>query len=744
MYISAEDRQYIENKYHRQDEAFNPFSRFAYHGGSYDPTTGLDDDEMHAALMKLADETRGLPHAHAKALGFAYVLDHARIDVSPHDWFFGLYNWARPLSEPFIYRWNNEVFGAMPEVSRIRRDYDRSGTAELWLDTEHVVPYWVDILDLGFPGLLARAEAYRKKRGTLTEREEGFFESIRIEYEAILRLLERLAAFADTHPSGKSARIASSLRSIKNGAPQNTLEALMVMYTYHICSESVDNFQVRSLGNGLDRSLWRFWKRDLETGRFTKEELCSFLAYFILQYSAIGNYSGQPFYLCGTDFDEVTDISELTMEILAVYDSLDLYNPKVQVKIDDKTNPAIVYKVLDMIRRGHSSFVFCCVPGIEKALMSCYGVTAEEARNCDISGCNEMHIRGGEACMISALPNAAKAVTYVFTNGVDTVTGLRLGIETGDVADMRTFDDFYAAFIAQFTHILDTILDTARQYEQYVDVINPSVMLSATVERSLEKAVDAYGWGVKYPTSSMLLCSFATAVDSVLAVKELVFEKHVTTLCELRDALAHNWEGYEPLREAALHADKKYGCGNPEADMYADAIFRWFACHVTGQKNSRGSVYKVGVPSTRHFITQGKLTEATPDGRKMGEECSKNAAPVIGMERNGVTGMIRSALSTQPWMFSEAYVLDVMLHPSAVSGEDGLRAMKGLVDMYMKNGGISIQFNIFSADMLRDAQAHPEKYQNLQVRVSGWNVLWNNMSREEQDAYIRRAESLGG
>ena len=104
--------------------------------------------------------------------------------------------------------------------------------------------------------------------------------------------------------------------------------------------------------------------------------------------------------------------------------------------------------------------------------------------------------------------------------------------------------------------------------------------------------------------------------------------------------------------------------------------------------------------------------------------------------------MLRSALSTQPWLFSEAYVLDVMLHPSAVSGSDGLEAMKALVDTYMKNDGISIQFNVFSPEMLLDAQENPAKYKNLQVRVSGWNVLWNDLSREEQDAYIRRASSL--
>ncbi len=744
-YISDVDRKYIENKYHPLDGSFDPLNRFAgYHGYEFDPATGLDDAKMAAALEKLYAETLGEDHALIKAKAFAFVLDNARIDASENDYFFGLYNWGRPLGKTFISRWYNEVFDSMPEVKQLMKTYRVSGTAEMCLDTDHSVPYWVDILGLGFRGLLERSENYRNKRAELTPKQDAFFESIRIEYEAILRFIDRIADYTDTHAGEKAEFVARSLRNIHDGAPKNIFEAILTMYTYHICSESVDHYQARSLGNGLDRSLYSFYKRDLENGTFTRDEIKKFLAYLFMQYYAIGNYWGQPFYLCGTDFDGTTDISDFTLDILDVYDSLDIHNPKIQIKIDHNTNPKIIYRVLDMIRSGHNSFVFCCVPGITKSIMSCYGATEEEARNCDISGCNEQHLCGKETSMSNAYPNMAKAITYVFFDGLDTLTGEKLGIETGDVKDFKTFDEFYEAFLKQLDHILSTVLDTTRKYEKYVSEISPSVMFSATIESSLEKAKDAYGFGVKYPTTNVMPCSFATAVDSLLAVKELVFEKKITTLAELKLALENNWKGYESLRHEALKVKKKYGNGDTDADLYADAIFRHFSMFFIGQNNSRGSVYKVGVPSTRHFISQGKRTEATPDGRRMGEECSKNVAPVIGMERNGVTAMVRSALSLEPWLFSESFVLDVMLHPSAVSGEEGLQAMKALLDMYMKNGGISIQFNVFNADTLRDAQEHPEKYKNLQVRVSGWNVLWNDMSREEQEAYIIRAESIGG
>lgn len=739
--IPSEDRAYIENKYLSQFNDINSDKESL----SYDESTGLDKKEMSKRLEALYEKTKELPHSEAKARAFAFVLDNARIDVSPNDYFFGFYNWNRPLEEPFISRWNDEVFDSMPDVKKVMADYRDSATGNLILDTDHVVPNWVDIMPLGFPGLLARSEEYRRKLSDereLSSEENAFFESIKIEYEAIIRLISRIRDFALSHSCEKTELIEKSLCNISKEPPKNMFEALLLMYTYFMCAEFVDQFQVRSLGNGLDRTLYKFYKSDIENGIFTREEIKTFLAYFMLQFSSMGNYFGQPFYLCGTDFDNKTDISEFTLDILEVYEELKLYNPKIQIKIDYNTNPKIIRKVLELIRAGQSSFVFCCVPGMIKSLMSCYGVTEDEARNCDISGCNEMHIRGGEACMISGYPNMAKAIVYVLTNGVDTVTGKQLGLKTGNVEDFSSFDEVYAAFMKQFKNIVDTMVATASRYDKYVGTITPSVMLSATVPDSLKKAVDAYAFGVKYPTSTLFLCSFATAVDSLLAIKELVFEEKVTTLSEMRDAILNNWEGYDDLRMKALTAKHKYGNDDKEADALASALYKWYSIYLTGRKNGRGGVYKAGVPSTLHFLYYGDGTEATPDGRRRGEECSKNVAPVIGMERRGILPMIRSAIKLDPTLFSEAFVIDAMLHPSAVSGEDGLNALEGILMNYMKNDGISIQFNIFSPETLLDAQKNPDKYKNLQVRVSGWNVLWNNMTKKEQDAYILRSKSF--
>jgi formate C-acetyltransferase len=227
-----------------------------------------------------------------------------------------------------------------------------------------------------------------------------------------------------------------------------------------------------------------------------------------------------------------------------------------------------------------------------------------------------------------------------------------------------------------------------------------------------------------------------------MAIKEFVFDKKEITLSELAKVLEANWKGYEKLQIKIKKSPHKYGNNDAVADTYASAMSSYFANKVNNVPNGRGGVYKAIFHSARAFINQGEKTGALPDGRLKGEELSKNASPVVGMDKNGITALIESATNLIPSDYHESFCVDVMLHPSAVDGENGFDVFKGVLMTYLNKGGQSIQFNIFNTDTLRDAQKNPGKYQNLQVRVCGWNTLWNNMSKKEQDAYILRAENV--
>lgn len=740
-----QDREFIERKYHDPDAEFDPYSRMKYHGEGYDEDSGLDDAGILNGLAALKPQLEGLPHPVAKAKAIAYVLENERLYVNEHDWFVGFYSLNRLADSVTFSVWRDAIQGELdPKLHEIDHDFNESGAVAIWPDYDHVVPDWDSLMKLGFPGILDRAREYRKERekaAGLTKEQEAYFDGIELEYTAILNAIDRLYRLALQKKHDKAERIAQCLKHLHDGAPTDIYEAMQLMFLFFIISESIDHYQVRSLGNGLDHTLYPFYKRDLENGTYTREEIRGYLAYFLMQWAAIGNYWGQPFYLGGSNADGSTRINELSQDILEVYDELGIYNPKIQIKYNRNIPENFLRRVLDMIRRGQNCFVFCCEPGMIKAVMS-YGATYEEGLEMDIRGCYETGVRANEVCTSSGYVNAPKAVEYALTDGFDHLYHKQIGVHTGDAASFKTFEDFYAAVLAQWSHLIEKSIEITNDYERFFSYVNPSSMYSGTIVTSLEKAFDAYQGGVKFNNCAMLNCGFASLVDSVMAVKKFVYDRKEADITDMRDAVLNNWKGHEKLRAKTLNSPYKYGNNNAEADLYAEMLARYFANRVNNRPNVRGGVYKAIMHTAMMFVWEGEKTLATPDGRLAGQEISKNASPVPGMDRNGVTALIHSALKLNPSLYCESFCVDLMLHPSAVEGEDGLTVMKALLDVYMENYGMSIQINVFNSATLRDAQEHPDRYKNLQVRVCGWNVLWNNLSRAEQDAYIYRAENI--
>lgn len=739
-----DDRIFIENKYHKTDEPFNPYQRRAYHGYEFDLKTGLEDDEIQTGLELLREETKDLPNPVARAYAVKYVLENTKIDINEHDWFVGFWSLNRLADNVTMNVWKKEVYeNKIPETAKQMNKMNASGAVSIWPDFDHVVPDWKSILELGFSGILKRAEKFKnqhKAEGTLTDTMAAFFDGIIIEYKAVIDAIDRLYRYAITKKHDKAEKTAKCLKSIRDGAPQNIYEAMQVMYIYFIVSECFDSYQVRSLGNGLDNSLYGFYENDIKNGTFTKEEIGELLKYFLFQWSAIGNYWGQPFYLGGTDKDGNTKYNELSYLILDVYDRLNIYNPKIQVKINENTPDELLFKVFDMQRRGHNSIVCCCEPGMIKAVMS-YGATYDEALDMDIRGCYETGVRANEVSTGTGYVNALKALEYVFTNGFEKNINEYMGINTGELSDLKTFDDFYAAVLKQWENLIEMSIEASDEFEKYLGYINPSSLYSGTIEYALKRGTDAYQSGVKFNDSALLNCGFGSLVDSVMAVKEFVYDTKTVTIEEMAKALENNWNGYEILHNKIEKSCHKYGNNDYETDIYTEALAAYFSAKVNNRPNARGGVYKSFMHSAMQFVWQGEKNGATPDGRYAGCEISKNASPSVGMDKNGVTALINSVLKTKPYSYPEGHCLDVMLHPTVTEGDEGIEIMKSILFMYMKNGGQSIQFNIFNCDTLRDAQRNPKKYENLQVRVCGWNVLWNNLSEKEQNAYIKRAES---
>ena len=741
-FVPEEDRRHIENKYHLTGQPFDGLKRMAYHGYAYDEATGLSDGQISRGLEALASSLAGQPHAIIKAEAVAYVLDHTRIDVNEHDWFVGLWSWGRLPDAVTVKPWEAEVnAGAAARFGcDRRRQLKQCGAAAVPLDFDHTVPDFDSLLELGFPGLLRRLKESYAAVASPTEAQTVFYRAGCIEYEAILRLLERLHRLAESKRFPKAARIADCLDGLRRGAPRNTYEVLQLIYLYFIISECVEHYQVRSLGYGLDTTLLPWYLRDLESGTFTKEALTEMTAGFLLQFYAMGNYWGQPMYLGGTAPDGTTRVSQLSFLLLDIFDALQIHNPKIQIKVSRSTPRPFLDRALEMVRHGMNNLVFVSEDTMVRAMMRS-GATYEQAIDSVIKGCYEYALKRDAIAISYSTFSALKPVSLVMHNGMDLLKGEHLGIRTGDVTELKTFEEFYAAYRAQFAAIIRDALAWLDLTEPHVHAINPTTLFSVTVPECVEKLRCANDGGIRN-ISNVWLNGLGSAVDALMAVKELVYDTHTVTLETLRTALAQNWQGFEPLRRRALRCRHKYGNGDPVADSYACAIHQFFAAQFAGRRNCRGGHYEYELHSARAFIEMGSRTEATPDGRFAGDETSKNASPAPGADRNGVTALIRSATTLDLSLSDSGACLDCMLHPSAVEGGDGLRVLRGVVDTYMQRGGAAIHFNIFSSDLLRAAQKQPEKYENLQVRVCGWNTRWNDLSEKEQEAYILRAENM--
>lgn len=736
-YINDTDSEYILNKHHSLSSDYNIMDRFIRHDEIFDESTGMNGDEIIKGIREQDDKIRHLPHSVRKAMALRFVLDNTRISCDKRDRYPAINAIDRPLNQTLILKWKNEVLNEIvPEVGKKREGFENDGIVTIWPDYDHSVPYWERVFGLGFKGILDDCEA-RRHSMELDDEQEAFFEGIKLTYEAIIDFIGRLANQA--HKDG-SERMAKALENIRYNAPETLYEALLVDYIYFMISEHVDALQVRSLCN-FDRILYPYYKKDLENGA-TEEELRVELAYFIMQFATIDNYWGQPVFLGGTKSNGESEINDLSYEFLEVYDKLGVYNPKIQLKISKNTPKKFILKALDMIRRGNNSIVFVCEETIVAAMMKA-GATYEEARLANVKGCYEFAIQCSFDCGMNYL-NMMKPLEYALHRGCDGITGKFAGLESPSISEYDTFDKLYAEYRRQFKFLVDSVVDVVNGYEDYLSYINPLSMLSATYPICVERGRDAMGGGAADNISAIMYGFLADIADSLTMIKKYVYDRREITLAELVEMLDKNFEGYEKFRKKLLLDREKFGNNREVPDKFAVEITEYANACLVGKPTAkrRNGRWVAGFHVARMSYIQAPMTAASPNGRVIGDELSKNVSASMGQNRDGATAAILSATKIKSSEFQGDTCLDLGLLPSAVKGDDGLEAMYGLLRTFTSRGGHAIHINVFDAETLRDAQKHPDKYQDLQIRVCGWNVLFNNIAKKEQDGFIRQAECL--
>ena len=694
--------------------------------------SGLDHEALKKGLDEALPRWKGKePWAVVKAHLVGWLVDNTALGFSRFDCFPAITSWNRfdrPMTK-IIGAHEAEVDRAQAPawLAAAKKEIFASG-GKCYRDYDHSSPDWDVILKLGFPGMKARVDAYP---------DTPFYRSEKMAAATLLRFVDRLVAGAEKELAtcgGKTAegfleKEIASLKRLRVGPPQTAFDVLEFMFVDFIVSEYFDRFQVRAFGS-LDRILWPYYERDLREGRTTEAEFREEFRHYIWQYGSIDNYWGHPMCFGGTKADGTTEYNPLSLVMLDVIDREALASPKLQLKIAKNTPDAIWTKALEMERR-HRSMVLMGEAGMARS-MAKLGLSADECRRLIVWGCFEW------------LPPEGNCTSACNINLVKPVELMLKDAAAGKLAPLQTFDDFKAEYYRRLWAVTDKTRRVMDYLESNLAEINPALILTLGIGSALEKGVDAFSTGMRYNHTTLSETAFASAVDSLVAVKDLVYEKvGRLSLKELGEILAKNWEGHEELRLKMARSHRKWGCGDNEVDALGREVLEKFTGRFVGLPNARGGKYVCYGLNARGYINAGRATGATPDGRKAGEELSKNMAPSIGGDAEGVTAVLKSWKATvDPAFFPCGLVFDMMVHASSVAGEKGLSVLRAICEEYFENGGCGLNLNVQSVEELKDAQLHPEKYENLQVRVAGWNIRWNDIPKREQDGFIRRLEAM--
>ncbi len=695
--------------------------------------SGISENELNVLYKQLMESSDNKSKAIIKAKTFQLIAERSRIAIDIDDIFQDkLYGGNLMLSQRN--EWENRIRNTV--LSEAYKEafeaWDRYGSYRADSDFGHTSPNSQLLVNIGFTGLLNRIEEAEKK-DELTQKQKDFYESCKITLSSILVFLNRIAEAIEPYNKENS----EALKNLSKSAPTNIYEAMQLIIVYFFLHEYVAGTRVRTLGR-VDVLLYPFYKNDIESGTFSKVEIKEMLKFFLNKFWSAKVPFDLPFCLGGIDADGNEVTNELSYLIVETYNELDMHSPKIHIRVSDKTPDDFVKLVLRCIRGGNSSFVFVNDNIGIKALMD-VGIDEKDAKNYVPIGCYEPAVWGSEiGCTGNGGINLAKSVEFVITDGIDLKSGEQVSIKTGKI---ESYEDFINAIKLQIKHMTIKAMSYIVKIEKHYSEINPDPILSALYDDSIERGIDVYEGGAKYNNSSIYFYFIATLVDSIAAVKRIVFDEKKVSFDELCEILKNDWKDNEHLRRTVRNIPEKYGNNNLLADKITKDITDFCASLVNNEPNGRGGVFKASCFSIDRCFPIGKKTMATPDGRYSGEPLSKNLCATTAMDKNGITALINSVTKIDHSKFPNGSVLDVVLHPSAVQGEDGLSAFLGILKTYMNKGGFAMHGNVFNPEDLKAAQKNPEKYANLQVRVCGWNAYFVNLSKAEQDAFIKQAEN---
>jgi formate C-acetyltransferase len=581
--------------------------------------------------------------------------------------------------------------------------------------------------------------------------------------DAVIRFAERHAekaeslSGAETNPRRKAEldRIAAVCRHVPAHAPRNFWEAIQAYWFTHLSVITELNTWDSFSPGHLDQHLYPFYQCDLDAGTLTREEARELLGCFWVKFNnqpappkvgVTAAESGTYTDFCnintgGLKSDGSSAVNDLTYLVLDVIDEMRLLQPSSNLQLSKKSPDRFLRRGLEIVRKGWGQpSIFNADMVVEELLRQ--GKSIEDARAGGISGCVETGAFGKEAYILTGYFNLPKVLELTLTNGFDPRTGKQVGIESGDPRAFETYDDLLAAFRRQLHYLVDVKIRGNNVIERLYARNMPAPYLSLLVDDCISKGGDYNGGGPRYNSTYIMAVAPGTTTDSLAALKYHVFDHRHLSMDELLAALRVNFEGCEKTRLMLWNKTPKYGNDDPYADGILVQVFNLFFDEINGRPNTKGGHYRVNYLSTTCHVYFGSVTGATPDGRKAWEPHSDGISPAQGADRHGPTAVIQSA-AKMDHARTGGTLLNQKFTPKLVEGPEGLDNMAHLVRAYFKLDGHHIQFNVVTAETLREAQADPEKHRDLIVRVAGYSDYFCDLTPALQNEIITRTEQTG-
>ncbi len=582
-------------------------------------------------------------------------------------------------------------------------------------------------------------------------------------------LAEKAKAEEDTGRKAELLQMSANCAHIAEKAPETFWQAIQLVHLANCMILIECNGHSLSYGR-FDQYMYPFYKHDIETGTATREFMQELIENFYIKIWDLnklrnhiliktfghGGIGGPALTLGGLRPDGTDGTNDLTFMCLDANAHVRVPNPWLAVRLHKETPWELKVKTANVIRLGTGEpKIFNDEVTIPSMMSS--GVSLEEARDYQVVGCVEPDVSGKTYGWHDAgHMNMAKVLELAINNGrcfhcnsecrrwaECGALGKRLGPQTGDLAEMKSFDEVLESFDKQMKYWCDQMVALLNAVDIAHQNVRPLPFLSTVMYGCVKNGKDVTMGGTKYNFTGPQGIGIGTVGDGLSTIKQLVFEEKKVTGRELLDAAEDNWVGHETLY-AYVNSDRVHHYGND--DDYADELTKFgmdtYCKHIEHRPNAHGGFFQPGAYSVTVNVAHGVNQWASVEGRTAFEPVSDCMGAVhthcCSHDIKGPLAICRSVTKMDHARATNGTLLNWKFSPSALAGQTGRDSFIALIDEYVARGGMHSQFSVTSQETLRAAQKKPEDYRDLLVRVAGYSAYFVELNKALQDDIIGR------